>query len=52
MTVVITTSVSGWTVYTGTKQEVLDALHGIGSPANVISMFVDGASYSVLARTL
>jgi len=52
MTVVITSSVSGFTVYTGTKQEVLDALHGAGNPTNVVSMFVDGAGYSVLVRTL
>lgn len=50
MPVVTTTSVSGWKIHTGTKQEILDAMAGVGNPANVVCVFVDGASYSVLVK--
>ena len=50
MVVVTTTSVSGWKIHTGTKQEILDAMAGVGSPANGGGIFVDGAGYSVLVK--
>lgn len=50
MPVVTTTSVSGYRVHTGTLQECLDALSGVGSPANVVGMFVNGAGFSVLVK--
>lgn len=50
MPVVTTTSVSGWKIHTGTKQEVLDALAAVGNPANVVAFIVDGAGYSALVK--
>lgn len=51
MVVVTTTSVSGWKIHTGTKQEILDALAASGSAANVVAAFVDGAGYSVIVKS-
>ncbi len=51
MPVVTTTSTSGFTIYTGTKQEILDAMQGAGNPVNVVAFCVDGAGYSVMVRT-